>query len=362
MPPSSTCSPETASTSTTGKKISWPAAHAENGTLHIGSCAYGKVLVAGVDTLRSSTLRLLTDYAAQGGALIFAGNPPSFVDALPSGEAKVLASACTTIPLEEKALTEACSNGREIKIDTENASLLFARSYRTEGGRMILLLNTDRKKGRANAALCLGTGKYLEQWDPRTGKITEPEYQVINGHLTIDPEAGGERLYRIPARKRSLPKQEAFRGTRTFPPPRHLPLHPVRTKHLRPGHGSRHRQNRPQPAPMEVLKADRALRDHLRPPYRGGEMLQPWYQVRRPPEAFRKRRSAPGLSPSQGSHPGPERHPAVTHPPEYLRLLHHPEKCQYSYSPASFITEPPCWTDSYVLYEQGLLKKPEILY
>ena len=80
-------------------------AHAENGTLHIGSCAYGKVLVAGVDTLRSSTLRLLTDYAAQGGALIFAGNPPSFVDALPSGEAKALASACTTIPLEEKALT-----------------------------------------------------------------------------------------------------------------------------------------------------------------------------------------------------------------------------------------------------------------
>ena len=66
-------------------------AHAENGTLHIGSCAYGKVLVAGVDTLRSSTLRLLTDYAAQGGALIFAGNPPAFVDALPSGEVKALA-------------------------------------------------------------------------------------------------------------------------------------------------------------------------------------------------------------------------------------------------------------------------------
>lgn len=32
--------------------------------------------------------------------------------------------------------------------------------------------------------------------------------------------------------------------------------------------------------PMEVLKADRALRDHLRLPYRGGEMLQPWYQVK----------------------------------------------------------------------------------
>lgn len=330
-------------------------AHAENGTLHIGSCAYGKVLVAGVDTLRSSTLRLLTDYAAQGGALIFAGNPPSFVDALPSGEAKALASACTTIPLEEKALTEACSNGREIKIDTENASLLFARSYRTEGGRMILLLNTDRKKGRANAALCLGTGKYLEQWDPRTGKITEPEYQVINGHLTIDPEAGGERLYRIPARKRSLPKQEAFRGTRTFPLPDIF----------------RYTLSEPNICVLDMAAVTGKTGLSLppwkcskptAPPYRGGEMLQPWYQVRRPPEAFRKRRSAPGLSPSQGSHPGPERHPSVTHPPEYLRLLHHPEKCQYSYSPASFITEPPCWTDSYVLYEQGLLKKPEILY
>lgn len=38
-----------------------------------------------------------------------------------------------------------------------------------------------------------------------------------------------------------------------------------------------------------------------------------------PPEAFRKRRSAPGLYPSQGSHPGPERHPADPHPPEHLR-------------------------------------------
>ena len=493
-------------------------AYAENGTLHIGSCAYGKVLVAGVDTLRSSTLRLLTDYAAQGGALIFAGNPPSFVDALPSGEAKALASACTTIPLEENALTEACANGREIKIDTEDASLLFARSYRTEGGRMILLLNTDRKKGRANAALCLGTGKYLEQWDPRTGKITEPEYHVINGqiHLTIDLEAGGERLYRIPARKRRLPKQEAFRGTRTFPLPdifRYTLSEPNICVLDMAAVTGKTGLSLP---PMEVLKADRALRDHLRLPYRGGEMLQPWYQVKYKGGSTRlcdtitvtyrfhidalptgislaledlehicriliNGREIPRKSsgkwidicfdkiplPDEVLCPGANtitlvmdyystcgieavyllgefgvmlanNRPTLTTLPETITIgditpqglpfysgaityhieglqntlcsvtapdfggallklsgkeevplafpphkalirdlnairliltrrntfgpLHHPEKRQYSYSPASFITEPPCWTDSYVLYEQGLLKKPEILY
>lgn len=63
-------------------------AYAENGTLHIGSCAYGKVLVAGVDTLRSSTLRLLTDYAAQGGALILQEIPPPSWTLSPPGRSK----------------------------------------------------------------------------------------------------------------------------------------------------------------------------------------------------------------------------------------------------------------------------------
>ena len=31
---------------------------------------------------------------------------------------------------------------------------------------------------------------------------------------------------------------------------------------------------------MEVLKADRKLRDLFEIPYRGGEMLQPWYEVK----------------------------------------------------------------------------------
>lgn len=493
----------------------------ENGVLSIGSCAYDKVLVAGVDTLRRSTLRLLEAFAAQGGSLIFAGAIPGCVDVLPSDDVKALATRCVTVPLEEKPLAIACANGREIKIETDDASLIFARSYLTEGGRMILILNTDRKKGRTHASLCLGKGKYLEQWDPRTGRITEPEYQVKDGqiHLTLDLEAGGERLYRIPARKRVLQRTEAFRGTRTCALPdafRYTLSEPnicvLDMVTLTGSHGL-------LLSPMEVLKADRALRDHLQLPYRGGEMLQPWYQIKYEGGNTRLYDTVTltyhfgittlpaGISlaledlehirqilingreislissgkwidicfdtlaiPDDYLLPGAnsvtlvmdyystcgieavyllgdfgvqlrENGPALTALPEtiaigdittqglpfysgsltyhieglqnteccvtapgfsgaLLRLvgkggkkeavlafpphqaivrdltaiqliltrrntfgpLHHPEKHQYAYSPASFITEPPCWTDSYVLYEQGLLKKPQILY
>ncbi|MSS89516.1 MULTISPECIES: hypothetical protein [Eisenbergiella] len=254
----------------------------DNGTLLIGSCAYKKVLIAGLDTLRSSTLQLLRDFKAQGGTVIFAGSPPACLDVLPSQDIKRFAPLCTAIPLEEKALVKACANGREIHIEAQDANLIFARSFQSEGERMVMILNTDREKGYNNAAICLGQGKYLEQWDPRTGEIMSPDYRLEDGkiHLTIDLEAGGERLYRIPSRKRVLPKQEVFRETRTFSLPdtfRYILSEPnicVLDMVTVSDTGGLH-----LPA-MEVLKADRALRDHLQLPYRGGEMLQPWYQIK----------------------------------------------------------------------------------
>lgn len=61
----------------------------EEGILYVGSCAYRRVLVAGMDTMRSSTLALLEEFAAQGGEVIFAGEAPGCVDVIPSdkGEA-----------------------------------------------------------------------------------------------------------------------------------------------------------------------------------------------------------------------------------------------------------------------------------
>ena len=53
--------------------------------LEVGKCWYWVVVVAGMETMRA--LRLLLDFADAGGRVIFAGNPPAYVNAEASHEA-----------------------------------------------------------------------------------------------------------------------------------------------------------------------------------------------------------------------------------------------------------------------------------
>ena len=59
--------------------------------LKVGEMAYDVILVPGCETLRSTTLERLEDFAAAGGKLIFAGDIPDLENALPSDRAKALA-------------------------------------------------------------------------------------------------------------------------------------------------------------------------------------------------------------------------------------------------------------------------------
>ena len=99
-------------------------------------------------------------------------------------------------------------------------------------------------------------------------------------HLTMDLEKGGERILFIARTRRELPEMEAFIGSEPVELPdtfRYRLSEPnicvLDMVSVTDGRGD-------EIPRMEVLKADRALRDILGIPYRGGEMLQPWYQVK----------------------------------------------------------------------------------
>ncbi len=252
----------------------------EEGILYVGSCAYRRVLVAGMDTMRSSTLALLEEFAAQGGEVIFAGEAPGCVDVIPSDKGGKLADRCRRVPFEEEAVARAAKSGMEVRIMPTDS--FFVQSFRVDGGRMVMLLNVNREKDYRNVSIDLGRGDYLELWDARTGKVVRPDYQILDGRirLTMDLERGGERIFLVTEQCRELPEEELFTGGE----PVELP-ETFRYRLTEPNvcvldmvcvtDGSGHEIPR-----MEVLKADRALRDMLGIPYRGGEMLQPWYQVK----------------------------------------------------------------------------------
>ena len=255
-------------------------AKVENGVLHVGSCQYDRVVVAGADTLRSSTMALLKAFAAQGGKVIFAGELPGYVDAAPSEAPAALAAQCVHVPLESDALAAACATGQEVQAVGDIAQL-YARSYigKEPGERWVMLLNHD-KNNSCTVQVTLGTGATVERWDPRTGTVTAAAAVQKDGKwvvaLTLEP--GGERLYRLPSTARPLPAEPNDKPGKEIPLP----------------HAFRYKLNEPNvcvldraivTAPgqdslpeQDVLMADNALRDLLELPYRKRGMLQPWYQ------------------------------------------------------------------------------------
>ncbi len=234
----------------------------KGGYLYVGKCRYHRVLVAGMDTMRSSTLELLKEFSGQGGAVIFAGDEPGRVDVVLSEEIRELAKHCIKVSMEGAEIAEACKEKNDIRVFSEGRKSIFVRSETIDGGRMVMVLNTDREKEYKNVRIFLGRKGFLERWDPRSGKVTFPPYDTDDGEIvvTVNLEPGAERFFVIADFAR-----ESFRyglSERNI-----CVLDMVK---IIDGEGKTYPE-------QEVLKADRKLRNAWGYPYRGGEMLQPWF-------------------------------------------------------------------------------------
>ena len=140
---------------------------------------------------------------------------------------------------------------------------------------MVMLLNVNREKDYHNVSIDLGAGAYPELWDARSGKVTRPVFRELDGRilLTMDLEKGGERIFLIMGEE-CFPGGEPVKLPDTFryrlTEPNICVLDMVSVA-----------DDKGNAIPRtEVLKADRALRDILGIPYRSGDMLQPWYQIK----------------------------------------------------------------------------------
>lgn len=257
-------------------------ASVEGGLLKAGFCSYTKVLAAGMDTIRSSTLRLLEELADGGGQVIFAGQVPSFVDVVPSARAQELADRTVRIPLDPEALAANCASGREVRIEGAAGRQIFAQVRRDGGERRIMLLNSSDVRRFEKVEICLGQGEFLERWEAADGQRLKPDYRVRDGlvYITEDFAPGQERLYVVTEHDGGLPCDTADAGGLSCPVPEEF-AYELSEPNICVLDQVRITSDRGEKlGPMEVLKADRALRDLLGIPYRGGDMLQPWYELK----------------------------------------------------------------------------------
>lgn len=77
---------------------------------------YDTVVVPACETIRRSTLDRLKEFKAQGGNLIFLGEAPKYVDAVPSDEAKALFDQSRQVTFDKNAVMNALEDVRELDI------------------------------------------------------------------------------------------------------------------------------------------------------------------------------------------------------------------------------------------------------
>lgn len=226
--------------------------------------------MSGLVTLRESSRQLLADFAAAGGEVIFAGERPSFVDALP-GE---VSGFGRDIPFEREAILSTVGPVL-VELTGKDSEKIFAQMRRDGGLRYLMLLSTDPDNViTVEARLPAGEATIL---DCRTGG-EKPLATGPNGDVILTFLPSEEKLFRIDTAKAqgeaisqqnySAPVSLGEPLSYSLDEPNVLVLDTARLS-VNGGEWSE---------PGEILLLDRAMRDAIGLPWRGGDMLQPWYQ------------------------------------------------------------------------------------
>jgi hypothetical protein len=295
--------------------------------LLVGRAAYSLVIVPPMLTVRSTTVKLLEEFRAAGGEVVFAGPAARHVDAEPSEAAAALAARCWTAPASGSGLVAAAEKlCRRVSIsDTATgaeirAALCLLREDRA--GWYLFVCNTgfsDEDRARhifempqvrertasfpgvtVKAWLpCEGTPREL---DPHTGTVCAARARRGAGgewEISTSLPALGSRLF-------VLPKLADDAGQTPSPPAPEL-REALRTE-LADGRWTVKRSEDnvlvldrpawrvgagPWQEPTEVLRADRQVRAAIGLAPRGGEMVQPW--VRRAGTGRTRARQARGV-------------------------------------------------------------------
>ena len=252
----------------------------------VGQASYRVIVVGHMTTMRATTLRLLDAFAQAGGTVIFAGEPPAYADALPSPAPAELAARTVALPWDAAPLIAHCrraiTNDVQIvdAVTGETLSDIFCQLRSDGETRYLVAININPNAAYDQVLIRIPTMGFAEEWDCRSGARYAVSAPIRNGcrQITTSFPPSGERAYVLaPIRNNSLPakrtRPETGRVTCSGPFAYTLGEENVCVLdfarfQLDDGAWSGRR---------EILKVDSAVRTALNLPWRGGEMVQPWF-------------------------------------------------------------------------------------
>lgn len=187
--------------------------------LKVGKMSYDAVVVPGLDTMRRTTLERLKDFKKAGGKLIFMGNAPKFIDAVPSDEARELYEQSIVIPFQKYELCEALKEQRTLEII--NSLGVRQQDYvyqlRDDGKYKWLFIANAKHYSQPHVKdpkelTIKMTGEFEPLlYDTLSGEIKEIEYKCENGYTNIGVKTYLHDSYLIRLEK-SKKKSKVFPG------------------------------------------------------------------------------------------------------------------------------------------------------
>ena len=158
-------------------------ATADGKKLKVGEMSYSTVIVPTSKVISSNTLKLLSDFAAAGGNLIFVGDIPAYVDGEKTDAVVKLATNHLATPREVLGFVPETAKFISLKRkDGTECDVQFARR-KYEDYTMYYLVNTYSDKERA---VFETNGKSLASFDYLTGEIVKYPFETANGKVKAD--------------------------------------------------------------------------------------------------------------------------------------------------------------------------------
>lgn len=163
----------------------------------VGAMHYDAILIPDCVTLRGTTMKRLEEFALRGGKVVFAGQIPTHVDAIPSEGPGRLAETCRQIAYSRYEILESLKEERLVDVRMADGSRSENMLYqmRRDGDRRFLFLCHSEKPVNPDLAVreelqiqVKGCWK-VEKWNPQTGEAEACRYQQRNGTTCWREEA-----------------------------------------------------------------------------------------------------------------------------------------------------------------------------
>ena len=252
--------------------------------LEVGKMKYKTVVVGRMETIRSSTIKILNDFKKAGGKIIFAGAPPCYVDALKSNKTKRLADNCIKVDFKKEAVIEAIRKTIPLLVELENYKTgnspldIFGILRKTEDSFIYAVLNTNRDESREDIRIRIKGNGYIEEWDCLSGTKKLIQTNIKSGYHEFNTrfEPAEEKLYVLqkqtdakPARDYTIKDRIEVKSQIAYS----LEEPNICVLDLAEWQINDEKWN----DELEVLKIDQSVRKKYDLPLRDGEMLQPWF-------------------------------------------------------------------------------------